>query len=204
MRFILILILGASFFLTSCKKGKADITLKGQVTDATFNTSLTNGTIEVYELIAATGDYNLLGSQVIGTDGSYSFTFPRNAAESYLIEIRKADYFHEDVVIPLSSLTIEEDNVRNFSTTVKSWAALRFITTNPNAALTYTRQSGKTGCSDCCTAEPQTYYGLLDTIIYCPNDGNTTYAYNYTASGVFGIKEIVTAAYDTTTITLSY
>jgi len=121
-----------------------------------------------------------------------------------LIEIRKANYFHEDVVIPLSSLTIEEDNVRNFSTTVKSWAALRFVTTNPNAVLTYTRQSGKTGCSDCCTAEPQTYYGLLDTIIYCPNDGNTTYAYNYTASGVFGIKEIVTAVYDTTTITLSY
>jgi len=82
MRFTLILIFGASFFLTSCKKGKADITLKGQVTDATFNTSLTNGTIKVYELIAATGDYNLLGSQVIGTDGSYSFTFPRNAAES--------------------------------------------------------------------------------------------------------------------------
>lgn len=204
MRVIIILILGVSLFSTSCKKGKANITLKGQVTDATFSTSLTNGTIEIYELIASTGEYNLLGSQTIGSDGSYSFTFPRNAAESYLIEIRKDDYFNEDVVIPLSSLTIEEDNVRNFSTTAESWAALRFVTSNPNATLNYTRQTGKTGCPDCCPAEQQTYYGVLDTTFYCPNDGNTKYSYNYTASGVFGIKEVITTAFDTTTITLSY
>lgn len=203
MRILLLALLVGVMTLPSCKKGKADITLKGSVTDATFGGGLSSGTIKIYEVEASSGDKNLVGSQTL-TDGSYSFTFPRNAVEKYIIEITKDNYFSQEESIPLSELTIEEDNVRNFSTTAESWAGLRFVTSNPNATLNYTRQTGKSGCETCCPSGTQTIYGAVDTIIYCPNDGNTTYSYNYQVNGLFGIKEATTVAFDTTMITLSY
>lgn len=192
-----------SLSLTACKKGKADITLKGTITDATFGTSFSGGKVELYEVEASTGDINLLGSQQI-TNGSYSFTFPRNAVESYIVKIRKNNYFEVDNYLTLSELSIEEDNVRNYSITAKSWAGLHFVTANASSSLTYIRQEGKTGCNGCCSSESQTIYGAIDTIIYCPNDGNTTYSFSYQANGQFGIKQAITPVFDTTIITLSY
>ena len=203
MRFFFIAFLGTSLLFASCKKGKADITLKGSITDATFNTDLTNGTVELYEIEASTGDANLIGTQQV-TDGSYSFTFQRNAAESYMVKIRKTNYFDSENYISLSDLTIKEDNVRNFSITAQSWAGLHFVTTNSSSSLTYIRQAGKSGCEECCPTSEQSIVGAIDTIIYCPNDGNTVYRYSYHANSFFGIKEVTTAAFDTTIVTLSY
>ena len=203
MRLLLIFLLGTLLSLTACKKGKAEITLKGTITDATFNTNLSGGTVELYEIEASTGDVNLLGSQQV-SNGSYSFTFQRNAAESYLVKIKKNNYFEEDNYIPLSDLTIEEDNVHDYSVFAESWAGLHFVTTNPSSSLTYIRQAGKSGCEGCCPTSEQSIDGAIDTIIYCPNNGNTAYRYSYHANSFFGVKEVTTAAFDTTIVTLSY
>lgn len=204
MRFLLLVLVAVLVALPSCKKGKADFTLKGVITDSTFDTPLTGGKVYLYEVEAGGGATNLIGSATIGSDGTYSFTFPRNAVESYTVVIEKNGYFEVEASIPLSDMTIEEDNVYNFATTAKSWAALRFVTNDPLGALTYTKQSGKTNCLECCANESKTIYGAIDTIIYCPNDGNTTYSYSYSTNGIFGIKQATTTAFDTTTITLSY
>jgi hypothetical protein len=189
--------------ISGCKKGRADIILKGTVTDSTFNTVLSGATIRIYELEAGGGDLNLLGTATIGSNGSYSFSFPRNPVESYLIEIRKSNYFDADVTIPLSDLTIEEDNIRNFSTTAKAWAGLRFVSSG-SGTVTYTRQQGKIGCSECCPATQQTLNAPIDTLIYCPNDGNTMYSYSYNANGSLGVKEVTTTPFDTSIVTLSF
>ncbi|MBL4862063.1 MAG: carboxypeptidase regulatory-like domain-containing protein [Crocinitomicaceae bacterium] len=137
------------FLCVACKKGKADFTLKGSVSDNTFSTALTGATIKIYEIEAGGGETNLLASSTINSDGNYSFTFPRNKAESYRVEIRKNAYFEQDIEIPFSNLTIEEDNVRNFSSTAKSWVKLRFTSTGANN-LKYVKQEGKVDCSECC------------------------------------------------------
>lgn len=203
MRRLTFLLFILGFGLTACKKGRADIVLKGNIYDATFNTTLSGGTVKLYEVEAGGGETNLLGTATIASDGSYSFTFPRNPVDNYILEIRKANYFEQDISIPLSDLTIEEDNVRNYSTTAKSWAGLHFVTSG-NGSVSYIRQQGKSGCAECCTSSEVVLTGPMDTIIYCPNDGNATYSYTYNASGFTGLKEAVTTAFDTTIINLTF
>ncbi|XOV68073.1 MAG: hypothetical protein ACFHU9_02650 [Fluviicola sp.] len=196
---IFILVLG----LTGCKKGRADIVLKGTVSDTTFNTFLTGATVKLFEVEAGGGATNLLGTSTVGSDGAYSFTFSRNPVDNYIVEIRKAGYFDQDIEISLKDLTIEEDNVRNYATTAKSWAGLEFVTSGTGSVI-FTRQQGKSGCAECCTSDQVVLAGPLDTTIYCINDGNTTYSYTYTAGGQTGIKQAITTAFDTTVINLTF
>jgi hypothetical protein len=201
----LFLILGL-VSITACNKGKADFTLKGTISDDTFGTTLEGGTVQLFELEAGSLNTSLIGESTIGADGSYSFTFPRNTVESYTLSIRKENYFDQDKSISFSDLTIEEDNIRDFSTTAMSWAKLRFITTNPIAEMHYVKQFGKQDCASCCPTEEQTLYGVQDFEIICPNDGNTIYSYNYWVIGSPGIsnKSATTNVFDTVTITLNY
>ena len=201
----LFLILGLAS-ITACNKGKADFTLKGTITDTTFSTSLEGATVKLYETEAGTFSSTLIAESTIGADGSYSFTFPRNAVESYTLSIHKENYFDQENIINFSAMTIEEDNVRDFSTTAKSWARLRFITTTPLAELHYIKQLGKQGCPSCCGIDEQTLSGVQDLEIICPNDGNSTYSYNYWVIGTAdsGNKSAITTAFDTVTITLTY
>ncbi|MCR9173960.1 MAG: hypothetical protein NXI10_15760 [bacterium] len=203
MKLLAIALLTVALGLTGCKKGKADIVLKGALTDDTFNTELVGATVKLYEIEAGGGAINLLGSTTVGSDGSYSFTFPRNPVDNYILEIRKNGYFDQDVSIPLSSLTISEDNVRNYSTTAKAWAGLHFVTSG-TGSVSYIRQQGKSDCAECCTSSQVTLNGPMDTTIYCINDGNVTYSYTYTAGGQTGLKQAVTTAFDTTVINLTF
>lgn len=203
MKFILFFL--ASSLLFSCNKGKAEITLKGTINDITFGTTHSGASVKLYENIAGGSSINLLGTSTIGSNGSYSFTFPRNKAESYTLIIQKNLYFEINELIYLSSLTIEDDNVRNYSTTAKSWAKLHFVSPS-SQYMTYTKQSGKQNCTECCPSEEQSLSGIMDTNIYCINDGNTTYSYLYSVigAGINGNKSGVTTAFDTVEILLNY
>ncbi len=203
MRFLTFAFIIVGLGLSACKKGRADIVLKGNIYDTTFNTTLSGATVNLYEIEAGGGATTLLGSTTIGSDGAYSFTFSRNPVDNYILEIRKEGYFDQDISIPLSELSIEEDNVRNYSTTAESWAGLHFVTSG-TGSVSYIRQQGKSGCASCCTSDEVTLNGPMDTIIYCPNDGNTTYSYTYNAVGFTGLKEAVTTAFDTTIINFTF
>jgi hypothetical protein len=193
----------------SCKKkGKADFTLKGVVTDGTFSTPLTSADVFLYETIAGESASSLIGQTTTNSIGEYAFTFARNSAESYYITTTKADYFPLEETIYFSELTIDNDNVRNFTTTALSWVRLRFINNSPSATdvFQYNRQKGKINCASCCSAGVNYLYGAIDTSIYCVNDGNTIYQYQYSLQGTTnnGIKSTTTVAFDTTEIFLSY
>ncbi len=203
--FYLILVLAV---FSACKKGKADFTLKGTVTDTTFATGLDGATVSLYENEAGSTGTSLIGTSTLGSDGAYSFTFPRNQAESYRIEITKANYFAIEDLIPFSALSVENDNIYDYGTTAKAWVALRFTNQNGQATdvLQYLRQSGKTGCDECCVGGDQFIYGDVDTTIYCINDGNETYSYHYWIqnTSLNGNRSVVTTSFDTTEIHLTY
>ncbi|GAB5418816.1 MAG: hypothetical protein Crog4KO_02040 [Crocinitomicaceae bacterium] len=203
MRLLTYIVLALTIGVTSCKKGKADIVLKGTITDATFNSSLTGASVQLFEVEAGGGEVNLLGTTTIASDGSYSFTFPRNQVESYIVEVQKEGYYDIDGAISLQELSVEEDNVYNYSTTAKAWAGLHFVTSG-NGTVTYTRQLGKSGCETCCESSTASLTGPIDTMIYCANDGNTTYSYTYNASGATGLKSVNTVAFDTSIVTLTF
>ena len=202
---IFLLIIGLGF---ACKKGKGNFTLKGVVTDTTFSTPLSGAVIKLYQVPAGTSQEILIETKTLGSDGAYSFTFPRDKMERYVIKVTKNNYFSLNETVYFSELTLEEDNVANFSTTAKSWAKLRFINSNPQPGdvLTYIKQEGKANCPECCTTSEVIFYGALDTTIYCINDGNTLYSYFYSVSGTTnqGIRNATTIAFDTTEILLNY
>lgn len=195
--------------LSGCKKkGKANFTIKGVISDETFSTSLGNAEVYIYELKAGANQMTEIGHTVTNSLGEYSFTFSRNTAESYYLTTSKHLYFDVEETIYFSDLTIEEDNIRNFSTTAKSWVRLKFFNQSPSATdvFQYNRQKGKIDCSICCPNGLNYLYGTVDTSIYCINDGNTIYQYQYLVQGTTnaGIKSVTTVAFDTTEIFLQY
>lgn len=192
----------------SCKKGKADFVLKGTISDATFHQGLVNAKVYLYAVPVASSQQNLVGSTQLAADGSYSFTFPRDKMEKYIIQVVKQNYFTLSEEVFFSDLVVGEDNVRNFSTTAKSWVKLTFHNLNPLSGdhMYYIKQAGKEGCSECCSDSEQHFYGALDTSIYCINDGNTYYTYFYSVLGTpnSDILGTYTTAFDTTEIILNY
>lgn len=192
----------------SCKKGKADFILSGKITDQTFNQNLIGADVKLYQVPVASTSLELIGSGTIGTDGTYSFKFPRDKMEKYVLKISKTGYFDIDKAVYFSELSIDDENVRNLSTTAKSWVKLTFLNSNPlpSDQLKYIKQLGKEGCEECCSDQEQNYMGALDTSIYCINDGNTMYSYMYWVIGTSnqGVKSITTTAFDTSEIILNY
>lgn len=204
-----LLVLSVLLVFSACKKGKADFTITGQLTDATFNVSISGLSVSLYEIEAGTTTETLIGTTTTASDGSYSFTFPRNQAEAYILRANKTNYFPIDEYITFSSLTIDDENVRNYSTTAKSWVRLVFTNGAPASnsdILRFTQQLGKTECDECLTAGQHQLNGIVDTVIYAANDGNTTFSYYYELLSTpnSGFKSATTVAFDTTTITLSY
>ncbi len=207
MRYLyLLFVVGITFFACK-KKGKADFILKGTITDATYSIPMDGAEVKLYEKSAGSSSYSLVGTTSTNGSGSYSFTFPRNSIETYKIIVTKNLYFEINELINFSSLSIESDNVRNYSTTAMAWAKLRFINQVPSDVtdvLKYTQTEGKTGCDICCSSGEHILNGIIDTTIYCVNDGNTNYTYTYLNGNTPGIKSANTIAFDTTEILLIY
>ena len=132
--FLTLLVTVFSSTFSSCRKGKADFTLKGVLTDETFNTPHANAQVKLYSVPVATSQMILIGSSTTGPDGSYTFTFPRDKMEKYVLVVTKDNYFEINETIFFSSLSISEDNIRNCGTTAMSWARLIFLNQSPLAS----------------------------------------------------------------------
>ena len=202
--FILVLIA----FTYSCEKGTGNFVLKGKVSDLTFNTGLEDAEMKIYKVPIGTTSEQLIETIVLSTDGNYNISFPREKMEKYVVKITKQNYFSMEESIFYSELSLEDENIRNFSTEAKSWAAIRIINNSPtnNDHLRYIKQAGYQGYAECCPSVEQNYYGALDTTFYCVNKGNTLYSIYYwiVNTNNQGLKEATTVAFDTTEIFLAY
>jgi hypothetical protein len=190
----------------SCEKGKANFVLKGTIQDETFSTTLAGATIQLYQVQVGSASETFVSSQTIGSDGTYSFSFPRDNMEKYILRIEKDNYFALEKTVYFSSLTLNSDNIRDYSTTAKAWVKLNFIN-DPNFGgnqLEYTIQQGKENVDGSC--QHGTYTINTSTSYYCINDGNQLYSYLYFAFGPndTGVKSIITTPFDTTELTLTY
>lgn len=190
----------------SCEKGKANFVLKGTIQDETFSTTLAGATIQLYQVQVGSASETFVSSQTIGSDGTYSFTFPRDNMEKYILRIEKDNYFPLEKTVYFSSLTINSENIRDYSTTAKAWVKLNFIN-DPNFGgneLEYTIQQGKENVDGSC--QHGTYTINTSTSYYCINDGNQLYSYLYFAFGPndTGVKSVITTPFDTTELTLTY
>lgn len=198
------------FFLPfhQCKKGAATFTLKGTITDETLNQGLNNAQVYLYKVPAGSSEKILIESKQLDANGNFSFSFQREAIEKYVIMIEKENYFLIEEDIYFSTLTTTQDNIRDYSTTAKSWVKIKLKNNNPqtNDHLRYIKQEGKVNCIECCPSSEQNYYGDLDTSIYCINDANTNYSIYYWIIGTNqqNLLSANTSIFDTTEILLNY
>jgi hypothetical protein len=196
------------FIVIGCKKGAGTFTIKGTITDETFNSGLSGATIQLYKVPVASNNEILVESKTLSPEGTYSFTFQREPVEKYIVRVNKNLYFPIESFVYYSSLSVENDNIRNYGTKAKSWVELRFLNSSPISTdhFRYIKQQGLAGCNECCPITEQDYYGALDTSIYCINQGNSIYSIYYWVIGTNnqGLLQANTTPFDTTEIYLSY
>jgi len=196
------------FLLFACNKGAGEFSMSGTITDDTFHTSLVGAEIAIYKVPLASNSEQFIGSQLIGSDGKYHFSIPRERMEKYILRITKNLYFPIEKTIYFSELKLKEENVVDLVTWAQSWVELKFINQNPLSAdhLQYIKQAGYASCAECCPITEQNFYGALDTSIYCVNKGNTIYSLLYWVLNTpnQGYLEANTTAFVTTQIYLSY
>lgn len=193
----------------SCKKDAIDFTLKGTISNATFGGGLEGATITLTQIPIGGSTPKVIGSSILSSDGAYSYTFPREKVEKYILTVEKTNYFSINQDISFSDFSTETPLERSYSTTAKSWVKLVFTNVAPATigdGLTFNKQEGKVGCSECCPQETHNLIGIVDTTFYCVNDANTTYSYFYNVVNTTnqGIESITTIPFDTVTITKNY
>ncbi|MDX2361183.1 MAG: hypothetical protein QNK23_10270 [Crocinitomicaceae bacterium] len=207
MKELLIIVL-ASVLLIGCNKGKADLTITGVINDQTHGTPLSGASVKLYSIESGSQSTELLLTSTLGTDGVYTFTFPRDQVEGYKLLVEKTNYFTLEEIIQFGDLTIEEDNHYSYATTAKSWVKLTFQNTSPlpTDILDYNMVQGKSDCEGCHPAGTQSLIGAIDTSFVYLNDGNEYFSYYYNVIGGAnsGTETVTTDVFDTTEIILTY
>ena len=204
IRFFLILLLMFSFF-NSCKKEKPNFTIKGIVTDNTFNKALNQAVLNLYEIEVGSKKSTLVSTINSDANGNYSFNFPRNKVEKYLITVSKENYFNTEYEINFSALTTNSDNIRNFDSNAKSWVNIHFDNQDNDLSKTieFGIQEGKTDCEECCPDTRRVLTKITDTNIVCINNGNSTYSV-LTVTDTLRTFSINTIPFDTVSLEIPF
>ena len=196
-------------FLFSCKKEPLTFTIKGIVNDLSFDKPLDKGEISIYRFTAGSSTPKLLETQEIGSDGTYHFKIERDKSEKYDIKIVRKNYFEKIYTINFSVLKPNEDNIHDIDVTAKSF--IKFILKNQNSPqpsdeLKFLKNVGNFDCKECCDKGYSFYNGIIDTVVYCANDGNKPFGFHYWVNGNEKYKEesLITPAFDTLNYELIY
>lgn len=207
-RLILVGLVIWTLLLSACNKGAGEFSISGTISDDTFGTYLDQATVKIYKVPVASNTELLVATQIIGSDGKYHFTVPRERMEKYIIRVTKNLYFPIEKTIYFSELKIKTENSYPLSTWAKSWVELRFINNSPlpQDDFQYIKQAGYGSCAECCPISEQHLFGAVDTSIFCVNKGNTIYSLLYWVLNTTnqGYLEANTTAFDTTQIYLNY
>jgi len=200
--FFIIIIL--SFY--NCQKKQPNFTIKGNVSDNSFQKGLDGATINLYEFEIGSTKPTLVSTYTLTSSGDYNFNFIRNKVEKYLITIEKDNYFSVEKSINFTSLTTNSDYVQDFETTAKSWVKIKFINTNQDLSKTiiYGKDEGKENCDGCCPKTAQTISHSTETSFICTNDGNSQYKLTTITDQETKSYSIVTSAFDTVDLVITY
>jgi hypothetical protein len=206
MKIILVLLLFPLVF--SCKKGTGNFIIKGKITDETYSTGLDGAIIKLYKVPVASSSRILVESFTLQEDGNYSFTFPRERMEKFIVVVEKNLYFKLEKEIFYASFTVNEPLICNYGTKAKAWVELRFVNAvvQPSDHFRYIKQDGLVGCEDCCANTEENIYANPYFSTICINNANELYSILYWNIGTFqqGYSEVLTVPFDTTLLLINY
>ena len=194
--------------LFCCKKGTGVFIIKGKITDETFSTGLDGAIIKLYKVPVASSSRILVESFTLQDDGNYSFTFPRERMEKFIVVVEKNLYFKLEKEIFYASFTVNEPLICNYGTKAKAWVELRFVNAvvQQSDHFRYIKQDGLVGCEDCCSNTEENIYANPYFSKICINNANEIYSILYWNIGTFqqGYKEALTVPFDTTLLLINY
>lgn len=202
-------ILFLSTLIFSCQKEELDFVIKGTVSDASFSGPSQGVNVKLYSfpLGSTLGVYE--SSATTDAQGNYNFQLERDKYEKIQLVLEKNNYFEIIHDVSFSNLNSEDDNVINFSMEAMSWT--RFVIQNqqPTSAqdeFKLFKNSGKTGCTECCNNGYSYYYGAVDTVVYCANTPNQYMSFFYWVNGneMNGNDSVYNTPFDTTTYEFIY
>ena len=133
----------------SCKKKNLKYTIKGTITDSSFNAPLSGAKVTIY--ITTTSNNTPVQKVALTTDasGNYSYELDREKIQSVIISVDKDNYFSDGTTTTLDNLSLEDDNTFNYGIYARSWVRLHFVS-DGTKTIKYYKQVGKNGCAECC------------------------------------------------------
>lgn len=209
MKYLALTLLTSLFFITSCKKKDLDFKFSGTLKDSNSGLAIPNVEIKFYTYSLGNNVESLKASIKTDASGNYETVVERSKFENLVIKIRKQNYFDIDKTYSISELTTSKSNEKNYSMSPQSWTKFILKNLSPassNDELKIQKISGKTDCADCCANETTFYYGNVNTVVYCPNDGGSNMKFYWWVNGIemSGEENIYNAPFDTVSVTIEY
>ena len=194
----------------SCKKVDLSFNFQGTVYSSNNGLGLSNVQVRIYGNDPGNSLLNLVGTTSTNESGYYDTSIDRYKYEKITIIVSKDNHFSLEEIYSLDDLTTGDPNEIDYTLSPKSWT--KFIlkntgTTDSGDVLKIQKVSGKTDCDDCCANETKFYYGDIDTIVYCPNDGDSFMKFYWWAEGsnfANGLDSVYNTPFDTTSYTFEY
>jgi hypothetical protein len=200
---IIITCLGFSLLLSSCKKEELSFVLEGNVGDASMGSPLANAKLSIYTFSAGSSIGVLAETINTNSQGDFSYELARDRYQKIEISVVKDNYFSFLDVIPFDELTTAESNTFTYNLSAKSWTRFVIVNQQPNESDEFKllKNSGKEDCDECCPNSFSYYYGAIDTVVYCPNDANTTMKFYFWVNGneANGVDSVFNTPFDTIT-----
>lgn len=210
MKYFALTFLLVALSFTSCKKKDLAFKFTGKITTANNGSNLANADVKVYVKDLGNSKEVLKGTTKSDNAGNYELSIERSKYEKVSIVVSKSNYFNSSKTYSIDDLTTSDDNVINHSISPKSWT--KFILKNVPAGysgdvLKIQKVSGKTNCDDCCPNETKFYYGVIDEVVYCLNDGDSYMKFYWWAEGTTtmnGVDSVYNTPFDTTEFSIEY
>jgi hypothetical protein len=202
-------IITLSILILSCKKDELSFIIKGKVTDATFSGPSQGVSVKLYSypLGSTMGVYE--NSVSTDAQGNYQFELERDKYEKIQLVLEKNSYFEIIQDVSFSNLSSDDDNVINFSMEAMSWTRFVIYNQQPSSSqdeFKLFKNSGKTDCAECCDNGYSYFYGAIDTVVYCANNGNEYMSFFYWVNGneINGTDSVYNTPFDTTSYEFYY
>ena len=168
--------IGLSSTVQGCKKKVVVYTVKGKLTDNSFNKGLAGVQLRV-DINAAGSSLNVKHTDLTtDASGNYSFEIERSRFTKIIISGVPDNYFEFEKSIFLDELDADNENTLDLETTAKSWVRLVFDNSDgtENDEIRYIRTAGKKDCTDCCLEGQKQVFGNGVQTEICINDGEKT------------------------------
>lgn len=203
MKYFTVWMLAFLFIFSSCKKEELSFEFSGNVKSLNNNTDLKGVEVKITAFALGNASGSLMETVETDENGNYNVKIKRGKYEKVDFSISKNLYFDLEKSYSFQNLSTSKPNINDFKISPKSWAKFiirNIYSQNDSDQLKIQKVSGRTDCYECWDNTTFIFKGVLDTVVYCPNDGDTNIKFYYWLNDEElgdGVGNVYTTPFDT-------